>query len=73
MLFLPGQGVITMLIGVMLLNFPGKFALERAIVRRRPVHRTINWMRAKANRRPLQIPSDEAATAVDSPESHAAD
>src|SRR5262245_10977606 len=32
MLFGPGQGVLTILIGVMLLNFPGKRRLERWLV-----------------------------------------
>ena len=57
MLVLPGQGLITVVIGLMLMNFPGKFALERWIVRRKPVHRTLNWVRAKAARPPLRIPS----------------
>jgi hypothetical protein len=30
----PGQGILTVLIGVMLLEFPGKRRLERAIVGR---------------------------------------
>ena len=28
MLFLPGQGVITLLAGLMIMNYPGKFVLE---------------------------------------------
>jgi hypothetical protein len=56
MLILPGQGIITILIGVMLLNFPGKLALEKRIVRQRNVLRAINWMRAKANKPALQVP-----------------
>ncbi len=56
MLVLPGQGIITILIGIMLLNFPGKLALERRIVQQPPVLRAINWMRAKANKPALQVP-----------------
>jgi len=56
MLVLPGQGLLTILIGLMLTNFPGKFALERWIIRQPTVNRSINWLRAKANRPPLQIP-----------------
>jgi hypothetical protein len=33
MLFLPGQGLLTILIGVMLLDFPGKYPLDRRDVR----------------------------------------
>jgi len=53
MLVLPGQGVFTILIGIMLLNFPGKYRLERWIVARRPVLRSINWLRRRAGRAPL--------------------
>jgi len=55
MLFLPGQGLLSILIGVMLMNFPGKYKVERAIIRQKKVLSTINWLRAKANRPPLQV------------------
>ena len=57
MLFLPGQGVVTILIGVTLTNFPGKLALERRIVRLPTVSRAINWLRSRTGRPPLRIPS----------------
>jgi len=57
MLVLPGQGVLTILVGVTLLNFPGKRRLELRIVRQRSVLRAINWMRARANRPPLILPA----------------
>lgn len=56
MLLLPGQGFITILIGIMLLNFPGKFAVQLRIVRQPAVLRAINWMRAKANKPALEVP-----------------
>lgn len=56
MLLLPGQGFITILIGVMLLNLPGKFALERRIVQQPTVLRAINWIRSKANQPALEVP-----------------
>lgn len=56
MLFLPGQGILTILIGITLTNFPGKMALERWLIRHRPVHQTVNWLRKRAHRPPLQIP-----------------
>lgn len=56
MLVLPGQGVITILIGLTLINFPGKRSLELKLVRRKKVLATINWMRAKAHRPPLRVP-----------------
>lgn len=54
MLVLPGQGVLTILIGVMFINFPGKYRLERWVVTRGPVLKTINNLRQRAGRAPLQ-------------------
>jgi hypothetical protein len=62
MLFLPGQGLLTMLIGVSLMDFPGKRALERRIVGQPAVLRTINKLREKFNRPPLTVhPSSPVA------------
>lgn len=59
MLVLPGQGILTILIGLFLMNFPGKFALERHLVRQRPVWGALNWIRQKAGRPPLLGGPDE--------------
>lgn len=53
MLFLPGQGVVAILIGITLLNFPGKYRFERWVVSRGPVLRSINRLRKRAGRPPL--------------------
>lgn len=58
MLFLPGQGILTMLIGISLLDFPGKRRLERHFIGRPAVLKTINSMRAKFNRPPLTVADD---------------
>ena len=55
MLFLPGQGILTMLIGLSLVDFPGKRRLERKIIGQPEVLRTINRLRAKFGRPPLSI------------------
>lgn len=52
----PGQGILTMLIGLTLLEFPGKRRLERRIVRQRPVRKAIDWIRSRAGRPPLELP-----------------
>jgi len=60
MLFTPGQGVLAILLGVSLLDIPGKRAVERRIVQRPSVLRLVNSMRAKANRPVLRFsPPDE--------------
>jgi len=43
---IPGQGLLTILIGVMLLSFPGKRRLERRLVSRPSVLAAINALRA---------------------------
>lgn len=60
MLVLPGQGVITILIGLTLIDFPGKRKLERKIVSQKKVLSAINWMRANAGKPPLRISRDSA-------------
>jgi len=55
MLVLPGPGVLTILVALTLLDFPGKFRLERWIVARRPLLGTINWLRRRAGRTPLAL------------------
>lgn len=59
MLVLPGQGVITILVGISLLDFPGKRWLELRIVRERHVLRAIDWIRTRAKRPPLLLPDRE--------------
>ena len=58
MLFLPGQGILTMLIGLSLLDFPGKRRLEGKLVGQPSVLRTINGIREKFGRPPLTITND---------------
>ncbi len=55
MLILPGQGILTILMGLFLMNFPGKYRLERKIVSLPRILKSLNWIRAKANKAPLMI------------------
>jgi len=55
MLVLPGQGLLTILIGLMLVDFPGKFRLEKWLVRRKVVMLGINWLRTRFNRPRLEV------------------
>jgi hypothetical protein len=55
MLVLPGQGLLAILLGVMLVNFPGKYRFERWMVSRGPVLRGVNWLRRKRGRPPLRV------------------
>ena len=50
MLVLPGQGILTILIGISMMNFPGKYKLERKLVLIPKVLKSLNWIRSKANK-----------------------
>lgn len=56
MLVLPGQGLLTILIGLVVMDFPGKFALERRLVSYPSVLRGANWLRLKLGKEPLEPP-----------------
>jgi Putative transmembrane protein (PGPGW) len=55
MLVLPGQGILTILIAFTLLDFPGKFRLQRWVVTRKGVLSSINWVRQRMGGEPLQL------------------
>ena len=56
MFITPGQGIITLLIGLSLTEFPGKYKLERRIIRNQKVYKTLNWIRKKTGAPPLEYP-----------------
>lgn len=58
MLFIPGQGILTMLFGVSLMDFPGKRRLQNWIVGMPRVHRSLNWLRRKTYREPFILPKN---------------
>ncbi len=58
MIFIPGQGLLTILLGIVLMDFPRKRKIELWLVKKEPVLKSINWMRGKAGKPPLQIPTD---------------
>ena len=57
MLVLPGQGILMILIGLMLMDVPGKHALERRLVQQPSVWQAMNWIRAKAHQPALEMPA----------------
>ena len=57
MLVLPGQGILTILIGLTFLDFPGKRRLEIWIVKRPSIRRRLDRVREKAGRPRLILPN----------------
>ena len=54
MLVLPGQGLLTIVTGLLLINYPGKYKLEQKLVAIPSVFKALNWIRVKANKPPLK-------------------
>lgn len=51
----PGQGILTMLIGLTLVDFPGKRRLEQRLVRRASIRRTVDRVRARFGQPALEL------------------
>ena len=56
LLLLPGQGILTMVVGLSLIDFPGKHALQIRIVRQPRIRKSIEWIREKVHHKPLILP-----------------
>lgn len=56
MFLTPGQGVLTLLIGLLLMDFPGKRGLEIRLMKLKPVKKTVDWIRSKGEKQPLVLP-----------------
>ena len=54
MLVLPGQGLLTIVTGLLLVNYPGKYKLEQKLVSMPSIFKALNWIRFKAKKPPLQ-------------------
>jgi hypothetical protein len=60
MIVMPGQGLLTLFAGIVLIDFPRKYDFERWLVRHRWVHQPLNWLRRKRGREPLRLhPGDQ--------------
>lgn len=55
MLILPGQGIITILIGLSFMDFPRKQQVVDRLIRRPRVIGFLNWMRRKEKKPPFQL------------------
>jgi len=56
MLVLPGQGLLTIMVGLGIMNFPGKFELEKWVITRKGVLYATNWLRQKNGHPAVESP-----------------
>ena len=54
MLFIPGQGILTMVMGLILIDYPGKYSVEKTIIGYPAVFKGLNWLRARVHKPPLR-------------------
>ena len=55
MLFLPGQGILTIVAGFLLMDFPYKYKIEKWIMSKPIVKKMFNKIRQKAKKEPFTI------------------
>lgn len=51
----PGQGLLTILLGIMLLDFPGRDRLEQKLLSKPSIVNTINRLRERFGKKPLEL------------------
>lgn len=55
MLFIPGQGLLTIAMGMLLMDYPGKFKLEQRLAQNEKILHSLNWLRARGHAPPLKV------------------
>jgi hypothetical protein len=68
MLVLPGQGLLTMLLGLGLITFPGKRRLIHRILGGKRIVKAINKLRSKFGKPPITLPDQRASTPSGAPD-----
>jgi len=48
MLLLPGQGLLTLVLALLLLDYPQKKKIERSLLQQKTIFNGLNWLRKKA-------------------------
>ena len=55
MLVLPGQGILTIITGLVFMDYPGKYKFERKLIRQKGVINSINWIRSRLSKPSLKV------------------
>ncbi len=56
LLLLPGQGILMIIIGISLIDFPGKHQLQIHLIKLPKVRNSVQWIRTKVHHKPLILP-----------------
>jgi len=63
MLVTPGQGLLTLVLGFLMVDFPGKYRAETWLFSRPRVLKSLNWFRRRRGREPLRPPPGDGGSA----------
>jgi hypothetical protein len=55
LLVLPGQGLLTIILGCLLTQIPGKRRLINWLVQKKSIQRSINWIRRQAGKEDIEL------------------
>ena len=55
MLVLPGQGILTIITGLVFMDYPGKYKFERKLLGQKGVINSINWIRSRLSKPSLKV------------------
>ena len=55
MLVLPGQGILTIITGLVFMDYPGKYKFERKLLRQKGVINSKNWIRSRLSKPSLKV------------------
>ena len=55
MLVLQGQGILTIITGLVFMDYPGKYKFERKLLRQKGVINSINWIRSRLSKPSLKV------------------
>ena len=55
MLVLPGQGILTIITGLVFMDYPGKYKFERKLLKQKGVINSINWIRSRLSKPSLKV------------------
>lgn len=56
MLIVPGQGLLTLFLGLVIMDFPGKRKVIRFLIRLKTIQNSLNWIRRKKGRPLFMFP-----------------
>jgi hypothetical protein len=60
MLIMPGQGLLTLFLGLAIMDFPGKRKVIRFLIRLKTIQNSLNWIRRKKKRPPFMFPGSKS-------------